>query len=122
MKRVLCAVTFSLGLASSIGMASEVTIGRWCDAFAPSVNITQTIEFVTSSNKSLTIRRSFSDGSGSETVLEELGNETYAEADASFGEKYRIVPSTGDLQLLDDDGLIRTAKRLENAPQEGECR
>lgn len=122
MKQVLCAVAFSLGLAPSIGAASEVTIGRWCDAFAPAANIAQTIEFVTSKNGSLIVRRSFSDGSGGESVLKELGNETYAEEDASFGEKYRIVPSTGDLQLLDDDGLIRTARRLENAPQEGECR
>ena len=42
-----------------------------------------------------------------EVLLGELGNETYAEIDNAFGEKFRIVPSSGDLQLLDDDGLIR---------------
>ena len=38
-------------------------------------------------------------------------------SEVAFGDKYRIVPSTGNLQLLDDDGLsacavIRVATRL----------
>lgn len=122
MKNVLGAIAFSLALTPSFSIASEVNIGRWCDAFSPSVGITQTIEFVISSNRTFFIRRSFSDGSDDEAVLEELGNDTYAEENTSFGEKYRIVPATGDLQLLDNDGLIRTARRLENAYQEDECR
>lgn len=39
----------------------------------------------------------------------------------SSGDRYRVVPADGNLQLLHNDGLIRVATRLENKPQPGEC-
>lgn len=114
-------VLFAAALTTS-SSASELTIGRWCDVLVRSMDLTQIIEFSLMSDGSIVSRSFFSDGSSREAHLEELGNETYAEIDASFGEKFRIVPSSGDLQLIDDDGLISTARRLENTPRDGECR
>jgi hypothetical protein len=41
--------------------------------------------------------------------------------DSPSGDRYRIVPASGDLQLIDNDGLIRVARRLENRPVPREC-
>jgi hypothetical protein len=46
---------------------------------------------------------------------------TFAVVDSPSGDVYRIVANTGELQLLDSDGLIRTATKLENEPQPDEC-
>ena len=62
------------------------------------------------------------DGSSGRKKLKELSGNIYAKVGSNTGDKYRVVSSSGDLQLLDKDGLIRTAKRLENAPKAGECR
>lgn len=121
MKNAFRAIVFFVAFTPTTSLASEVTIGRWCDVLIPGGTLTQLIEFIITTDGSITFRRTFSDGSGGTSDLEELGNETYAEVDASFGEKYRIVAASGDLQLLDDDGLIRTARRLENSPRAGEC-
>ena len=53
----------------------------------------------------------------------ELGKHrwVYLKTGSGSGDKYRVVPSTGELQLLDGDGLIRVASRLENTPQPNEC-
>ena len=122
MNRRFRAMALCLALVPSTGVASETMIGRWCDVVLRSANITQTIEFVIVADGALLMRRAFSDGSSDEVPLEELGGEVYAEVDADFGERYRIVGSSGELQLLDDDGLIRTARRLENTPRAGDCR
>lgn len=70
----------------------------------------------------IALRSNFNDGSSSLHVLRELRGNVYAKIGSRTGDKYRIVPSTGDLQLLDNDGLIRVASRLENFPQANECR
>ena len=100
----------------------ELVIGRWCDRPLPSMP---------SSNNIITIRIDENGGiellrhflnSGSETMkktLTEIDSNVYRDDNAN--ERYRIVSSTGNLQLLDDDGLIRSATRLENFPVEGEC-
>ena len=41
--------------------------------------------------------------------------------DSPSGDGYRIVPNSGNLQIFDDDGIIREAARLENIPQPGDC-
>ena len=67
------------------------------------------------------LKSKFSDGSSSITELREIMGNIYEQIGSDHGDKYRIVPSSGDLQLLDDDGLIRVARRLENTPQSKEC-
>ena len=121
MQSFLKAFTIALALTPSISSASEIVIGRWCDVLVPNSSFTRTMTLVIVPDGSLVFRHSFSDGSSGEYEMVELGNETYAEVEAEFGQKYRIVQSSGDLQLLDEDGLIRIARRLENAPRTGEC-
>ena len=68
------------------------------------------------------LRSKFNDGSSSVHELHEAAGGIYVKIGSHTGDKYRIVPNTGDLQLLDDDGLIRMATRLENSSQINECR
>ncbi len=68
------------------------------------------------------VRKSkFGDGSSGISELREATGGIYEEIGSGSGDKYRIIPSTGNLQLLDEDGLIRVATRLENTPQSSEC-
>lgn len=110
-------------LISGPALASEVVVGRWCDQMIPNMpQYNYTIEIVIAPDGSILIRNNFADGSTSQGMLNELGSNLFADPDSPSGDKYRIVPSSGELQLLDEDGFIRTAQRLENTPREGECR
>lgn len=119
LRAVLISSTISVGVIAQ-SAASEITIGRWCDTLFP--GMVGILELNIGDGGAIFLSRAFSDGSGSTNQMEELGNDVYAEPDSAWGEKYRIVPSTGELQLIDDDGLIRTARRLENQSYDGECR
>jgi hypothetical protein len=116
------AVMAAAGVTLS-GASDDVVIGRWCDRMVPGMpRMNAVLEIKISELEGVIIDSSFQDGSSLRRVLEERGNEIYADPDSASGDRYRIVSSTGDLQLLDDDGLIRTARRLENVPRAGECR
>lgn len=120
MRSALAIALFSVLLISPLN--AETVIGRWCDKAIPNMPKWYLIHTILISDDGIPMHRlNAGDGSSTESVLLELGNETYAEQGDQHGDKYRIVPSTGQLQLLDNDGLIRTASRLENSPQQGEC-
>ena len=100
----------------------EMTIGRWCDRMIPSQpKYNQTMAIVITNDGKVMLKSKFNDGSSSINELREAAGNIYEEIGSGYGDKYRIVPSTGDLQLLDEDGLIRVAPRLENTPQSKEC-
>ena len=63
----------------------------------------------------------YGDGSSRAVELREDAGGVYSVIGSNSGDKLRAIPSTGQLQLLDDDGLIRIAIRLENTPEDGEC-
>ena len=63
----------------------------------------------------------FGDGSSRVDGIRERPNGVFEKVGSPYGDKYRIVPSDGNLQLIDDDGLIRVASRLENTARIGEC-
>ena len=101
--------------------SAETVIGRWCDKMVPNLpqfNSVMTI-MITDEGK-VELRLKFNDGSATEVELMEAAGGVY-ETVGDSGDKYRIVPNTGNLQLLDDDGLISIATRLENTPQSEEC-
>ena len=99
----------------------ETTIGRWCDRMVPNMpKFNHTMTIVAMNDGKVVLRSNFGDGSSTTSQLREVGGDIYEQVGGSAGDKFRIVPSTGDLQLLDNDGLIRTAKRLENTPRSGE--
>ena len=67
------------------------------------------------------LRTKFRDGSATTQELRERPGGMYEVIGSKYGDRYRIIPSSGNLQLIDDDGLIRRASRLENTPQSNEC-
>lgn len=112
---------FSLTLTADLAR-SETTIGRWCDRMVPNLpQFNRTIAIIIADDGKVLLMSNFNDGSSSVNELREAPGNIYEMMDSSSGDKYRIVANTGDLQLLDDDGLIRIASRLENTPQNNEC-
>lgn len=121
MKRIAL-IAFMSSVASQ-ATASEIVVGRWCDRMLPNMpDFNRIIEIVINEDDEVIMRNDFADGSSGQDKLEEVSGSRYVKIDSPSGDNYRIVSSSGDLQLLDEDGLIRTATRLENKASSGECR
>ena len=121
MTALIMATVFVLALAADAA-AGETTIGRWCDRMIPNLsNYNRTMAIAIADNGTVVLKSNFKDGSSNMNELREVAGSIYEKIGSGPGDKYRIVPSTGDLQLLDRDGLIRVATRLENTPQSNEC-
>ena len=110
-------------IGTFIGTAhAETTIGRWCDKQIPTMpKYNGIMAIVITDDGAVELRTRWGDGSSLVIKLSEQGGGIYAAVGSSSGDKYRVVPADGNLQLLDNDGLIRVAIRLENTPQPGEC-
>ena len=118
---IILVAAFVLIFATDLAR-SETTIGRWCDRMIPNLpEYNRTITIVIADDGKVLLTSNFKDGSSSVNELREGLDGVYEVIGSSSGDKYRFVASTGDLQLLDDDGLIRVASRLENAPQSNGC-
>ena len=101
---------------------AETIIGRWCDKMLPTMpQYNGIMEIVITDDGSIELRTRYGDGSSVISKLEEQRDGFYADIESTHGDKFRIIPADGNLQLLDNDGLIRVAVRLENTPQPGEC-
>ena len=121
MKAVIIVAMFVLAFATDAA-EGETTIGRWCDRMIPNVpKYNYIMAIVITNDGKVMLKSKFNDGSSSTNKLREAAGNIYEEIGSSYGDKYRIVPSTGNLQLLDEDNLIRVATRLENTPQSNEC-
>ena len=81
----------------------------------------QTMAIVVGNDGKVVLQSKFGDGSSNTSQLRETAGGIYETVGSGSGDKYRIIPSNGNLQLLDNDGLIRVATRLENTPKSGEC-
>ena len=100
----------------------ETVIGRWCDRALPGrpdFNMVRSI--IAGSDGTVIMRIQANDGSDWVDPLREARGGVFHKEDSPTGDSYRIVQNTGDLQLIDDAGLIRVAERLENVPTRGEC-
>ena len=112
-----CFLLFAADLA-----AAETTIGRWCDRMLPNLpGYNQILSIVVADDGRVIGKFEFSDGFSRVVELREDVGGIYSVIGSRSGDKLRIIPTTGELQLLDDDGLIRLAIRLENTPKNGEC-
>lgn len=122
MKIYVVAALF-LGLSQPVLAADEIILGRWCDEMIPNMPELNTIlTIVYKTEGKVTLNAEYGDGSSGVYDLRETNRRgEFEKIGSSHGDKYRIVSSTGALQLLDNEGLIRTAKRLENTPKGGEC-
>ena len=118
----LLSVAFLIVSATSAA-AGETTIGRWCDRMIPGTpTYNRIMAIVIADNGKVVLQSQFRDGSSSTTrELREAAGSIYEKIGSTSGDKYRIIPSTGNLQLLDEDGLVRVAARLENTPSSREC-
>ncbi|MCH7807047.1 MAG: hypothetical protein IH995_07895 [Proteobacteria bacterium] len=106
----------------TVEVHSSTIIGRWCDEMIPSMPQYNGVLSIVISNDGIPLLlSSYNDGSSRENKLREIPGGIYEQIGSATGDKYRIAPSSGNLQLIDNDGLIRTAKRLENSPQLREC-
>ncbi len=97
----------------------QIIVGRWCHTMG--TFYTQEIKVSIEGNGEVIMRSRFNDGSSMERKLIELPNSIYKLAEQESDVSFRIVKATGELQLLDSDGLIGTAKRLENIEKPKDC-
>ena len=114
-------VLFILIFISSSAQA-ETIIGRWCDRAVPNFNQFNNVITIKIDDENATVLvQNFADGSSTSSVLRESSGAVYEIVSSATNERFRIVPNNGELQLLDNNGLIRTAERLENTVMPGEC-
>lgn len=109
-------------LSCSHAAFAETIIGRWCDEMIPTMPEHNTVlEIVITETNSPVLRSKSVSGSLYTNQLDEQSGGIYLQIDSHTGDRYRIVPSTGNLQLIDNGGIIRVARRLENKPKPDEC-
>ena len=124
--RKLIAASMAVGFVVFFAHQSanaDTVIGRWCDRTVPNLpKYNQIITILINTQGEAEAHSKFNDGSSGKSKLKETSGQIFVKLDSSSGDKFRISPSTGKLQLLDNYGLIRVAKRLENKLQAGECR
>lgn len=121
MRVVIIAVVLVWAFATDVA-GNEITVGRWCDRMLPNVpKYDSILSIVITRDGKVVLKANYGDESSGVYGLRERSGNIYEKIGSTFGDKYRIVPSTGNLQLLDDDGLIRVATRLENTPKSNEC-
>lgn len=108
--------------ASFSSASAETTLGRWCDRSVPSMpELNREVWIVVEENGSLVELSYFADGGPVRRQLQEVSGDVFHVVDSWAGDGMRIVRTTGDLQLFDNDGFISVARRLENTPRESDC-
>ena len=101
---------------------AETVLGRWCDHRVPSMpRYNGIIELVSTDAGVLQAYSRFADGSELTEQIRKKSKTTYEVIESATQDQYRVVPGTGDLQLIDQDGIIRTAKRLRSSHEAASC-
>lgn len=124
MKQVsaLVAAVFLVAASSTANAAAnDVVIGRWCDQPVPNYRGADMVITIVARGASAFVRYEFVDGTTAEAELVEQSGAVFVVVDSGHGDRYRVVPGNGELQLIDNDGLIRVARRLENQPTPRDC-
>ncbi len=100
---------------------AETIVGRWCDIMVPGKAEYYAIkEIVITDDGNIELRSQYGDGSKGIERLVKQDSRHYLTLNR-HGEKYRIIPDSGNLELAGPDGPFRVATRLANTPQDGEC-
>lgn len=119
----LACIAISASAVAPVAASADTVPGRWCDRMLPTMpKFNGVMTIALKDDGQVVLRTKFGDGSSKVVQLQELAGSIYAKTGSPTGEKHRVVPSDGSLQLIDNDGIIRTATRLENTPKSGECR
>ena len=75
----------------------------------------QTMAIVITDGAKVMLKSSFGDRSSSTNELREASGDIYEKIGIRHGDKYRIVSSTGKMQLLNNAGLVRERRRRRSA-------
>lgn len=122
MKLLLGAAIMLLAMAVYVPAHADTLVGRWCDTMIPGQpKFIQLIVIAVTDKGTTEMRSKFGDGSSGTFRLKEKSGNIFEMVGSGSGDKFRVVPGNGDLQLLDNEGLIRTARRLEAKPRVGDC-
>lgn len=111
-------------LALSSPAAEAETLGRWCDQPVPNAAMAAGKDAVITIFIEDGLARAtfeFADGSVWTPELVERGKGAFDVVGSPSGDGYRVNSMTGDLDLVDDIGFIRSAFRLGIEPNDGEC-
>ena len=99
---------------------ADTLVGRWCDTMIPGqLKYKQLIVITITDKGAAEMHSELGDGSSGTYRLKEKSGNIFEMVGSGSGDKYRVVPGNGDLQLLDNEGLIRTARRLDAKPRGG---
>jgi hypothetical protein len=102
--------------------SSGRVLGRWCDEMIPGKRkFRREITIRDSGDGELVLNSVYFDGSKGSDRLREKGMNVFIVVGSAHGDGYRLSASTGALQIFDNDGLIRVARRLENTKKPGDC-
>lgn len=115
-------LVLGLMLVMSSNSYAETTLGRWCWKPVPTMpKLNGILEIKIADDGQAYLESKYGDGSSNKIALKELSANYYANPDSKHGDSYRIVENDGSLQLIDNDGIGGTARRLQNEPVEGDC-
>ncbi len=114
----LCSALFS---PAATPADADVSVGRWCDRMLPGLaDSYRIVEIVHREGGAIEMRYVFMDGTNDFTGLQLVADDLYALMGSPFGD-HLFINSLGNLEMFDEDGLIRVAERLGDSPRSGEC-
>jgi len=104
-----------------LNSVTDTVLGRWCDTMVPGNRKYRREIKIVVTNSGAIARTKLFDGSRRSMNLSELSGGVFTVIGSSSGDAFRISGGSGELQLLDRDGYIRSARRLENNSAGGDC-
>lgn len=107
------------GLAAGCSSSSTTTLGRWCDEWFEGFRSIIIIE--EHGDGRFQALLTFPDGDTEEKELVESANLVFLVEDSEHGDRYRIVPTTGALEVLNIDGLVSTARPMSPGAEDDDC-
>jgi len=114
---------FLLLISTTSSIAAGSLIGRWCDWPIPNMDNLDNLMTITTDDKGeVYLERFYKSGRESKVLLRRISNTKFNTVGSATGNNYRIQKGSGHLQIRDNEGLIRSARRLENSMVDGECR
>jgi hypothetical protein len=109
-------------LLAGVVHARDQIVGSWCDRMVPNNSRYNRVMTVYKTDDDAAMLRSvFADGSETRSELKERPSGEYLKVGSTHGDRYRVDKSSGNLRLIDNDGLIRVATRIGDAAGLEEC-
>ena len=99
--------------------ATPTTLGRWCDEWFPGFRAEITIQSFDDGR--LQALLTFSDGGTEVQNLVESANLVFFVEDSEYSDRYRILPTTGELEVIDVEGIISIARPMSSNPRADDC-